>query len=607
MNPEMDRPDSQQFEVKELTEDGESSTNLQRADHGLLGQKDHPFESIQTGVPLYGRDLPNCRNQHGMNMNDDGKVAGNKLSEALRAAYEEAKRASTQVETALEPSAATSTESSEQSVPGEPHSDETQLSFPHLLREILSNDGIGDIATWLPHGNGFLILDKKRFEREIMPIYFGKISKFSSFTRKLNRWQFTRVTRGQEIGAYYHPLFQRSKPHLSLEMSCHQSRTHQESEPMNPVVFGIATPAMIRHGFAAIPDRPHASKLNRLTPTGQDIPDINLVSTNEATTSSSSPSCARRYLPAMTKEFEALLQQVTHQQRQSTMATPAVSDSGAVISTSSSDSNISGGHHEHNLALLIQHQLGVARASTFSSSSQADTSTSSLNSIISNGYPEHHRIRILQQQLEALQRQLMDRQQTPLQSDLPLSFMSVIEQSNRAQNSTQTQHSMVAESSTSHIASGMAERNLGHYRQNPSDMMGGMETIGGGHANATHMLGTTYDVTSLRGEAGVAARGESHHLGTGATPLMNNSFFCSEGTYAWPPDIPFEVSAARHEVIGDLDPTPIATNNYHEYATWIPPQQQQSHQTRQGHRGSESAGEEELHHLTGDSHDLLKE
>ena len=38
-----------------------------------------------------------------------------------------------------------------------------------------------------------------------MPMYF-KQSKYTSFTRKLNRWGFTRVTTGAEQGAYYHKV-----------------------------------------------------------------------------------------------------------------------------------------------------------------------------------------------------------------------------------------------------------------------------------------------------------------------------------------------------------------------------------------------------------------
>eukprot|EP00539_Tryblionella_compressa_P009484 CAMPEP_0178787172 /NCGR_PEP_ID=MMETSP0745-20121128/5713_1 /TAXON_ID=913974 /ORGANISM="Nitzschia punctata, Strain CCMP561" /LENGTH=514 /DNA_ID=CAMNT_0020445005 /DNA_START=41 /DNA_END=1585 /DNA_ORIENTATION=+ len=126
---------------------------------------------------------------------------------------------------------------------------EFHLSFPQRLMRLLSNEAVKDIARWLPHGKGFSIHDKKRFEDEVLPAYFGQKSKFSSFTRKLNRWNFTRVTRGPETGSYYHPLFQRGNEQLCSEMTCSAPATGQHSEPMNPVALGIATPAMIQHGF----------------------------------------------------------------------------------------------------------------------------------------------------------------------------------------------------------------------------------------------------------------------------------------------------------------------------------------------------------------------
>jgi uncharacterized membrane protein len=53
--------------------------------------------------------------------------------------------------------------------------------------EILSNEEYRDIVRWLPHGKGFIIADKKRFANEVLPKHF-KQAKFTSFTRKLNRW-----------------------------------------------------------------------------------------------------------------------------------------------------------------------------------------------------------------------------------------------------------------------------------------------------------------------------------------------------------------------------------------------------------------------------------
>jgi hypothetical protein len=57
----------------------------------------------------------------------------------------------------------------------------------------------------------------------VMPKYF-KHSKFTSFTRKLNRWGFTRITRGPETGAYYHEFFQKDKLRLCMQMSCHSAK-----------------------------------------------------------------------------------------------------------------------------------------------------------------------------------------------------------------------------------------------------------------------------------------------------------------------------------------------------------------------------------------------
>ena len=64
---------------------------------------------------------------------------------------------------------------------------EIQMSFPHRLMIMLDNPQLNDITRWLPHGKGFQIVNKKRFELEVMPMYFGKKSKYTSFTRKSKR------------------------------------------------------------------------------------------------------------------------------------------------------------------------------------------------------------------------------------------------------------------------------------------------------------------------------------------------------------------------------------------------------------------------------------
>ncbi|EEC50281.1 predicted protein [Phaeodactylum tricornutum CCAP 1055/1] len=101
-------------------------------------------------------------------------------------------------------------------------------SFPQKLMDILSNEDNTEIISWLPHGNGFIINKKKTFANDVLPKYF-KASKFTSFTRKLNRWGFTRVPRGPETGAYFHKLFRRDKPELCLQMTSNSGNKYQTS------------------------------------------------------------------------------------------------------------------------------------------------------------------------------------------------------------------------------------------------------------------------------------------------------------------------------------------------------------------------------------------
>ena len=87
---------------------------------------------------------------------------------------------------------------------------------------IIADKRFSDVIGWLPHGKGFVIYKKKKFAVEVLPAFFKK-SKFTSFTRKLNRWGFVRVTRGPETGAYYHDLFRKGDLRLCMQMTCQPS------------------------------------------------------------------------------------------------------------------------------------------------------------------------------------------------------------------------------------------------------------------------------------------------------------------------------------------------------------------------------------------------
>jgi HSF-type DNA-binding len=60
--------------------------------------------------------------------------------------------------------------------------------FPQKLMDILADPLNHDAISWLPNGKAFVILDRDQFFESVMPKYFSRKAKYSSFTRKLNRW-----------------------------------------------------------------------------------------------------------------------------------------------------------------------------------------------------------------------------------------------------------------------------------------------------------------------------------------------------------------------------------------------------------------------------------
>mmetsp|Transcript_34818 Transcript_34818/g.54340 ORF Transcript_34818/g.54340 Transcript_34818/m.54340 type:complete len:272 (-) Transcript_34818:128-943(-) len=108
---------------------------------------------------------------------------------------------------------------------GDDCDDDCQYIFPQRLMSILADERNSDAICWLPHGRAFIIRNRKVFAEKVMPRFFPRKSKYSSFTRKLNRWNFVRVSSGPELGAYYHEFFLRDKPHLAAQMFCKNART----------------------------------------------------------------------------------------------------------------------------------------------------------------------------------------------------------------------------------------------------------------------------------------------------------------------------------------------------------------------------------------------
>jgi len=89
------------------------------------------------------------------------------------------------------------------------------VPFPLKLMQILEEDEFSEIIRWMPNGKTFLISCPKAFVSEVLTHKFKSVQ-YSSFTRKLTRWGFSRSPDG--TAEFYHPMFQRGRVDLAETM-----------------------------------------------------------------------------------------------------------------------------------------------------------------------------------------------------------------------------------------------------------------------------------------------------------------------------------------------------------------------------------------------------
>eukprot|EP00567_Pseudictyota_dubia_P005630 CAMPEP_0197445466 /NCGR_PEP_ID=MMETSP1175-20131217/10678_1 /TAXON_ID=1003142 /ORGANISM="Triceratium dubium, Strain CCMP147" /LENGTH=598 /DNA_ID=CAMNT_0042976429 /DNA_START=24 /DNA_END=1817 /DNA_ORIENTATION=+ len=131
-------------------------------------------------------------------------------------------------------------------------------TFPQRLMDVLNSGKHAEqAAVWMPDGLSFVIISPRTFMDQVLPMYF-KQTKFASFTRKLNRWGFKRVTRGTNAGAYYHKLFQRDHPELAAQMFCTRTGPRRDERAIKAkqeanMVDMLCQHQMMMHMLAAQP------------------------------------------------------------------------------------------------------------------------------------------------------------------------------------------------------------------------------------------------------------------------------------------------------------------------------------------------------------------
>ena len=119
-------------------------------------------------------------------------------------------------------------------------------SYGHVqkLTDILKDTKTyGMIVAWNQEGTSFKILDKERFNREVLPQYY-KHSKYESFLRQMNLYGFKTVKRDSKMCTheFMHPLFQRDKPEQIWKIRRTYPRTSCDESPVPAVSLSVAKP-----------------------------------------------------------------------------------------------------------------------------------------------------------------------------------------------------------------------------------------------------------------------------------------------------------------------------------------------------------------------------
>ena len=98
----------------------------------------------------------------------------------------------------------------------------------HNLLDYAEQNDLQDVICWIDNGTAFVVKDSKKLE-EILPKFF-RVTKYKSFQRQLNMWNFERNTHnGDRNARISHPYFVRGNKSL-----CSKMARQNEQQPPHP-------------------------------------------------------------------------------------------------------------------------------------------------------------------------------------------------------------------------------------------------------------------------------------------------------------------------------------------------------------------------------------
>mmetsp|Transcript_10716 Transcript_10716/g.20674 ORF Transcript_10716/g.20674 Transcript_10716/m.20674 type:complete len:725 (+) Transcript_10716:282-2456(+) len=116
-------------------------------------------------------------------------------------------------------------------------------TFPMKLHQILSSDEHSNAVVWLPHGRAWKVVNMDLLEKEFLPKFFNHRRR-ESFRRQVDCWNFRRIVKGADAGAYYHEKFLRGMPHISLLMTeskkSKRSPSHSKMLDIHPHYYAVS-------------------------------------------------------------------------------------------------------------------------------------------------------------------------------------------------------------------------------------------------------------------------------------------------------------------------------------------------------------------------------
>jgi hypothetical protein len=131
--------------------------------------------------------------------------------------------------------------------------------------EILGNDDLSSIISWLPSGRSFVIYNKEAFTKEVLPAFFHKNTKYASFTRRMRRWKFSRVPRPTASATkrypvampiYHHPLFSKDSISKCLQM---RPKPQQSYKRVSQIILNEESSKVSSHKAVTIKTVPEST------------------------------------------------------------------------------------------------------------------------------------------------------------------------------------------------------------------------------------------------------------------------------------------------------------------------------------------------------------